>query len=614
LGKAVLILAIVVGFLYAVAVSAREGPVILPEQRVIYYRDPAYLPHVNVEPSPTPRTVGNPKPETPTWPMSLDEAIRIALENARVIRVLTGLTATSSMQTIYDPAITNTTIDQEQARFDPIVRHNSSFNRTELPAVIENPVDQLRVLLNSERTDEYRADTGISKTNVHGGKWDFAWLETPTRFTPGTGFLLNPQNRDALTLSYTQPLLQGGGSRVNLAPVVIARINTEQSFFQYKASVQELIRGTIEAYWNLVFARTELWARRIQLQQSDEALQREKARVAAAMASRRDLAQASVTYHQFRASLIAAEANVLNREGALRNILGIPPTDDRVIVPTSEPSNRRIAPDWSSLVTLAEERRPDVVELKLILEADQIRLAVAQNNVLPRLDAVALYRWNGLSGDTRTGEHVSSGPGQFTDWTLGLNFSVPLGLRQGRAGVRQQELVIARDRAFLNQSVHAAVHEVALSMRDLDNAYLQYLAYKDTRTFAYENLSVQIGEFSVGRTIYLSVLQALNDWGNSVITEAQALIDYNVALATLEQRTGTILESHGLIFYEERNRAAGPWGVFGPGRCYPYSLPPGGESTQYPGKPNGEPAENYFDLRSPVVRPAAPVVPAPPSP
>ena len=47
--------------------------------------------------------------------------------------------------------------------------------------------------------------------------------------------------------------------------------------------------------------------------------------------NRANLAQAQVSYHQFRANLIAAEASLLTREGTLRNILGLPPSDDRRI-------------------------------------------------------------------------------------------------------------------------------------------------------------------------------------------------------------------------------------------------------------------------------------------
>ena len=157
----------------------------------------------------------------------------------------------------------------------------------------------------------------------------------------GGGFPLNPENPNAVALSYTQPLLQGGGFKVNTAPIVIARLNTEQSYFQFKDSVQEMVRSVIEAYWNLVQARTDAWARKIQVQQSQEAFEREQARLEKRLGDLATVAQARVTYNQFRANQIAADANVLTREGALRNILGLPPNDDRRIVPVSAPTDRR---------------------------------------------------------------------------------------------------------------------------------------------------------------------------------------------------------------------------------------------------------------------------------
>ena len=253
---------------------------------------------------------------------------------------------------------------------------------------------------------------------------------------------------------------------------------------------------------------------------------------------------------------------------------------------------------------LAEQRRPDIVELKLVTEADQVRLMQAKNQLLPRLDAVAMYRWNGLSGEMPNGENLSTRPGQFTDWSVGVNFSVPLGMRQGRAKVRQQALLIAHDRANVEQSVHAAIHELASTVRDLDGAYEQYLAYKETRVAADSNVKVQNEKFRTGQTIYLNVLQALNDWGNAVSSEAQQLLSYNVALATLERRTGTILETHGLVFSEERLRAAGPLLMPCCDRFYPSAVVPGGSPHLHPG--TGEPAENSFDLRNPSPRDAKP--------
>ena len=591
------------------APTVREvaGNIVMPEQRTIDFHDPAPLPPAPIPDSPPPRTVSDPRLETAEWPMSLDEAIRIALENARVVRTLAGVTAVPSGQTIYDAAIVNTTIDREQARFDPALSQSNVWTRTNVPFGVPDPLNPFESLIASTPTDDYRSKFSLTKTNVLGGQWALDWTENPTRVKTD-GLPLNPENPTTVSLGYTQPLLQGAGFAVNTAPIVIARLNTERSYFQYKDSVQEMVRGVIEAYWNLVQARIDVWARRIQVEESEYAFTAARERMKAGLKNVSDVAQARVTYSQFKAALVASEANVLAREGALRNILYLPPEDGRRIVPTSPPASKRLIPDWEKVIHLAEERRPDIVELKLIVEADKQQLLQAENQALPQLNATALYRWNGLSGEMPNGQEISTRGGQYTDWSVGVNFAVPLGLRQGRAAVRQQRLLIARDADNVAQGVHGAVHDLAAVVRDLDSAYEQYQAFKETREAAYENLKVQIAEFRAGLVEYLNVLQAINDWGNAVSSEAQQLLAYNVALAAMERQTGTILETHGLVFNEERFRAAGP--VPCHDRSYPAALPVAGEPHRYPG--GGEPAENAFDLTNPDPHTAPPVAPPPP--
>jgi outer membrane protein TolC len=418
---------------------------------------------------------------------------------------------------------------------------------------------------------------------------------------------LDPRNRSSVELGYIQPLLQGAGIGPNLAPVVIARINTERSYFQFKDSLQELVRGVIEAYWAVVFARTDVWARRQQVDQGQAAFERASARKRQGFATAAEVAQAQLALSNFQAGLVAAEANLLQREAALRNIMGFPPNDPRRIVPVSPPAQSRLVVDWQELVRLAQERRPDLIELKLIIEADEQLLMQARNQAMPRLDAVALYRWNGLEGETPSGIRIASDAGQFDDWTLGVNFSVPLGLRQSRAVLRQQELIIERDRANLDQGVHNAIHGLALSNRNLDQFYEQYRAFASTRAAARVNLDQQLAEYRAGRAIFLNVLQAITDWGNAVSAEAQALAQYNAELAALERQTGTILETHGITFAEERYRSIGPLGRLGSDRCYPAAVVPGPNVERYPS--SSEPAEQALPLESPGSPAGGPVSP-----
>jgi outer membrane protein TolC len=524
----------------------------------------------------------------------------VALANDRVIRVLTGVSAASSGRTIYDPAIANTAIDEQLARFDPFLQVNNSWDRIELPsAFFLDPDDPLAGTgIFGTRVDQYRMNAAVTKVNPLGGQWRLG-IDVADQFRQPGVFPLNPETTSSLDLGYTQPLLQGFGRPANLAPVVLARIDTERSFFQLKDSVQEQVRGVIEGYWNLVAARVAVWATEQQVEQAEFAFRRAEQLARLEIERGSTYAQARTTLANFRANLVAARADALQREAALRNLLGLPPWDQAQIVPSSEPTLNRLQPDWYELVTLAAERRPDIVELKLILEADEQQLIIANNNALPRLDAVALYRWNGLEGETPTGGQLGTAAGQFTDWTLGVNFSVPLGLRRERAQLRRQELILARDRANLDQGLHAASHDLATAVRDLDRAYEQYLAFRAAREAAEFNLRVQRAEFGADRINYLNLLLAITDWGDAVRSEAQAVTQYNTLLAELERQTGTILETHGIRFYEERYGSIGPLGRLAKPVCYPQSTPPTSNWERYPDATR--PAEQIFNLQPPSV-------------
>ena len=92
-------------------------------------RDPSCLPPSRLPPVAAPATVSEPHDDDQQNKLSLDEAIRIALANSEVIRVLGG----SSGQTQYDPAIINTEIDQTRAAFDPTLDIDNQFRSRKPP-------------------------------------------------------------------------------------------------------------------------------------------------------------------------------------------------------------------------------------------------------------------------------------------------------------------------------------------------------------------------------------------------------------------------------------------------------------------------------------------------
>ncbi len=173
---------------------------------------------------PAPVTVATKDPTTEERYLPLDEAIAISLQHSEVIRVLAGVTATSTGRTIYDTAIATTPIDQAVARFDRCFSANSSFRRNEGPFSVPDPGDPLGALIVDRRLGGTDLSAGVNQTNRLGG---VAGLNALDRWNnsehglPGSG-TLDPAHNLALELSYTQPLLAGAGRSVNEAPIVIA--------------------------------------------------------------------------------------------------------------------------------------------------------------------------------------------------------------------------------------------------------------------------------------------------------------------------------------------------------------------------------------------------------
>jgi outer membrane protein TolC len=487
------------------------------------------------------------------------------------------------------------------------------------------PVDPLdpfgpqQTIIGTSKTQNYNLATGVAQRNLAGGTAQMLFGNDASRFSPGV-FALNPQNRYATELSYTQPLLRGAGVLANRVPIVLARIDTERSFFQLRDVLQETVRGVIEAYWQVVFARTDVWAREIQIRQAEEALQRALARRETGSADIGEVSQARSALAQFRANLISSRANLLAREAGLAGILGLPSSYPLELEPTTPPTSEKIPFDWLQVIDVAQVRRPDLIELKLIIEADQQNLILARNQMQPNLDLVGLYRWNGLEGTTPEQVTMSTNGDQATDWTVGVNFSVPLFLRAERAGVRSAELLITRDRAALEQGVDTARQILANNFRNLDQFFAQYEAFTQAREASKQNLERQFAAYEVGleQVIFLNVLQAINEWGNSVSLQAQSLTQYNIELANLERETGTILETHGIFLYEDRFCSLGPlWLCPNRGKLYPEAIVPGDNANRY--EAGDEPAEQFFNLddyprRLPAVDEPLPYEPAEPLP
>ena len=230
---------------------------IRPEQRDIEFRPPLALPEAGVPDVEQIPTVKDPLTGRPTYYLSLDEALQIAILNCRVVRVLTGVSAGSTGATIYDAAITNTLIDEARGRFDPRLSVENLGGRIDTPFAVPDANDPSGARFQGSAVESFNHISSLTKTTTGGGTGALSLRANPSK-VGNPGQLLNPQTSSSLDLSLSQPLLRGRGRGPNLAPIVIARIDTERSFYQLQDSVHSLVRSIIASQQNSLFIHFQL--------------------------------------------------------------------------------------------------------------------------------------------------------------------------------------------------------------------------------------------------------------------------------------------------------------------------------------------------------------------
>ncbi|MBM4057839.1 MAG: TolC family protein, partial [Planctomycetes bacterium] len=382
------------------------------------------------------------------WELSLEEAIRTALENGKVLRNLGGrfasfggprpqtgepavslLTAPSQTPTVYDPAIVETDpfrgVESALALFDAQLSSSLTWDRINKPQNIDLGVGTAvfpRVLIGD--TANWR--TGLTKRTATGASFGFA-NETvydnnnsPIReqSPPGSGNVVVPSTWTTnYDFTFSQPLLQGAGvtynriagpdffdnvyGRPNFRGVLLARINADISLADFEAGVRNLVSDTEQSYWELYFAYRNLEARKAGRDSALEAWRKVHALyVEQSRGGEADKeAQAREQYFFFRSEVEQALTDVYRSESRLRFMMGISASDGRLIRPSDEPTTARITFDWQQALVEALSRSAELRKQKWIIKQRELELVAAKNLILPRLDLVGRWRFLGMGQD-----------------------------------------------------------------------------------------------------------------------------------------------------------------------------------------------------------------------
>jgi outer membrane protein TolC len=564
---------------------------------------------------PAPLTLSNSK--FTIWDLGLEETIHITLQNSKVMRTLgsrfatTGgtrpqvgdpstelLTSPSSIPTVYDPALAEAGlgnpngigVETALAAFDAVLASSFTWAHTNLPQNSIVPTIALE--------DMDSLTTSIVKRTESGGT---VGVTTQAIYTDT--YTQDPAHDNSLSvnLGFTQRLLRGGGSLFNqihgpldapaqgtsnafnnggfnqFSGVMIARLGDDRALAEFEANLTNLVSDTENAYWELYYAYRALDAAKVGRDSALVTWRKVYALyVAKAKGGEADKeAQARDQYYQFRAQVEQALTDLYRMENRLRYLMGLAATDGRLIRPINEPTTAKVVFDWCDVHSEALARSVYLREEKWKIKQFELQLIAARNLLLPNLDFVGNYEafglgqnllnsnfapYNGLPGQMLAGSNAGSSlaTGQSGAFNLGLQFSVPLGLRAELAAIRSQQLQLVRERCLLQDQELELSHDITDAVRNIDVQYRLMQTNFNRRLASEDEVAADLAAWQAGTTTLDILLQAEQERSVAEAAYYRSLIDYNRAISQVHYVKGSLLE------YDNVFMAEGPW----PGKAY----------------------------------------------
>lgn len=530
----------------------------------------------------------------------LMEALHLALANNRIILQggqagfisKTALTNPTQVASVYDIAIQESGIlfggrgvEAALSDFDTTFNTTMNWMRDER---IQNSPFTVGVPGGTLQTDTAMFNAQLQKQLATGGQftlthlWDYRGVNSSAVLFPSvyTG---------EVRAGYRQPLLAGSGveytriagpANPNFGAitgvsqgVVIARINNDITIADFEQAVRTGLRDVEDAYWDL-YLQYRLYDTAVTARNSALQTWRET-KIKIDLGGVRNLkpadeAQARDQYFQARATAQSALSNLYTAEVNLRRLLGLPINDGAILRPVDEPLTAEFRPDWQLSLIDALTHRPELRRQKWNIKSLELQLHAAESLVRPRLDFVSDYHVNAF-GDTlleyddndvqNTPQGLNSAyetltQGDQTGWTLGFEFSMPIGFRSALSQVRNLQLRLAKGREVLAVQEREVSHDVAVALQNLAVQYQTAQSNFNRRQAAQTRVDLFEAELEIGTATPDLVLRAQASLADADRAYYQSLVDYSQAINEFHFVTGTLLENNNIHLEEDRWKPA----------------------------------------------------------
>lgn len=500
---------------------------------------------------------------TQARPLSLSDCIALALANNTGLQVarlgpLGARAQVRSAESVFDPGFFSELYDSHSVR----------------------PAGSALQGASTARQNDFDVSVGVQKYLRTGGQMSLAWVTS--RLSSNNSFIsLSPQYTSDLLLSLNQPLLRNFGRSFSTLQVRLARSAEESSRKQYEASLNSLVHQVESAYWLVVGTREFVGAQEQGVIAARELLRQNEGKFSVGTVPRTAVLEAQAELARRDADLIQARNAASIAEDGLRAVINAPSEDASLLVnidPSDKPTVEPYTIDLEKSLALALDSRPELAAARLALEQGGMQLRIAENQLLPRLDASGSIGTNGLAGDERnldpnsfpglaggsnfTGNVDDSwkllGDGRFYTYSMGLVLEVPLDNAKARANYSATRVGLDSARLDLRQLQENITLEIKRAATNLETDSKSIEARRLARELAEENVRNQQARYDVGLATTKDLLDFQDQLTQARAAEITAMTKYRIDLSELRRVEGSLLETHK-IDLELASAEETPW-------------------------------------------------------
>ena len=439
-----------------------------------------------------------------------------------------------------DPAIANERLMRERAKFEwtfGLIADGGRDVNFEPPLQQELWNASVRPNLNVPLAD--------------GGQLDVDWRLI--YFNDQLNSLVNQDNdayQSVPRVTVTQPILRGGGRLVNEASILVAEFGQRRVEVRTRMMVHQLLVDSERAYWRAFGA-----SRAFEIALESYRRAAEQVSVAERLAAAKQAAATEVVKAKYLAvsqidDVILASEQLRSRSRSLKQAMNRTdmPLDDSVVLAFGTSPElvqyRFRAPE---VLDVAMRRRTELLEAELAIAESALGIRVAENGLLPKLDAFGTVAPVGFGRDLGNAIAGSGTDGSTTvSFNAGVRLQVPLGNEAAKADLRSalyqrlKELATRQDRRLtIAREVHDAVSRTGTGWQQVvatrQGVALASRAYDGVRVL-YERRAATITDLT----------QSLLQLAQAQRAEANAVVNYQMALLDLADSTGMVPGRAGL--------------------------------------------------------------------